>query len=254
MSSNLFRDITHLSRRAWRALLLAALAAALAGCSPTLFESVPAGTASACDPRLVGTWRTGEWTLDEAEDRVDEEDATYLVVTPGCEVLDWYSRKVPSDLAGYDRPTFIAAAGRHYAAVRYRQDDEDKGGGIGVDDDKDAGRPEDAGFLLFRYVVSGDRIAVHQIDSRRVARLIARKQISGRTRILDDGDGDDVSGDDEPQLVNVVSGSDKEIAALLRARPDLFLSGAMGILHRYRGTPPPRDEAQQTDNDAERPR
>jgi hypothetical protein len=218
-------------------LLLCLCCLLMAGCSRTVFESIPTGASSECDRRLVGTWRTGEWGLDGAEEAVDEEDAHYVVVTPACEILDWYTRRTPSDLRDLPTLRFVADKGNAYA---YFPDS------LGDDEDSDehapaaSGTPWARGYVLFRYVVDEDRIAVYPVDDRRVAGLIRRKLIPGGRSVLASGDGSDRASGEDPEFQNFVPGSSAKISGLLKAHPDIFRSRPMGILHRYRGTPPAR--------------
>ena len=218
-------------------LLLCLICLLAAGCNRTLFESTPTGTSSGCDPRLVGTWRTGEWTLDGAKDAIAEEDAHYVVVTPACDILDWYTRRTPSDLRDLPKLRFVADKGNAYAYFPDSLDDDED-----TDEDVPAasGTPWARGYVLFRYVVGENRIAVYPVDDRRVAGLIKQNLIPGGRSVFASDDGSDRASDEEPQVHNFVPGSSSRISGLLKAHPDMFQSRPMGILHRYRGTPPAR--------------
>jgi len=216
-------------------LLLCLFCLLMAGCGRTVFESIPAGASSGCDPRLVGTWRTGDWELDGAEDTVEEADAHYVVVTPACEILDWYTRRTPSDLRDLPKLRFVTEQGNAYAYFPGSLgEDEDTGGHASAA----SAKPWARGYVLFRYVVGKDRIAVYPVDDRRVAGLIKRNRIAGGRSVLASGDGSDRASGEEPEFRNFVPGSSQRISGLLKAHPDIFRSRPMGILHRYRGTPP----------------
>lgn len=217
-------------------VLICLVSMALAGCSQTFFESLPVGEATSCDPRLVGTWRTGEWALEGADDKVADDQAKYALITPKCQLLDWYTRQPPEELGeetGLVPLRFIAGKNGGYA---YSRND--------LVDPEESEYPWATGYLLFRYVVSPDRIAVYQVDSPFVARLITTNEIaSGRSAVRNRQEGDDQ--DVEPEYSNLVSGTQAELTALLKKYPKIFYSRPMGILHRYKGVPPPEPDADQ---------
>jgi hypothetical protein len=217
-------------------ILLCLIALFLSGCHSTYFESPPAGNTVACDKRLVGTWRSGEWVMKGADEDTTEEDANYTIITPECRILDWHSHEPPDDLDGM---TFSLIPGPKESYAFTRADSNSRGEESAEADRHSA--PWANGYMIFRYVVNGDRLAVYQANHSRIAALIKKRKIDGRMREFR-RDGAQAPGADEKRsrrkedddmiIQNFVSGSSEEISAVLRLHPDIFHSRPMGILHR----------------------
>lgn len=247
-----------------RKLFAAGLALALlSGCSTTTFESPPSGAQVACDPRLVGQWLSGEWTDHDArEPKRGHEDTERISILPReCGLIRRDTGKCPSDLIGYRFSYLPDATGGYIVATdatpatqpatcRRMPDDESS-------DDNEAlqGR-----YLILRYNVAADRIAIHSVDTVRVARLIAAGTLRGSVENTDFGveDGKITSvkqldalqraakaNDDEPQLAASVKGNSQQVDALLTSRKDLFFATPGIILRRDGKAPaaPPRTPA-----------
>ena len=115
-------------------------------------------------------------------------------------------------------------------------------------------------YMILRYTVAADRIAIHSVDTLRVARLIAAGTLRGSIENTDFGveDGKITSvkqldalqratkaNDDEPQLAASVKGSSQQVNALMASRKDLFFATPGVILRRDGKAPaaPPRKPA-----------
>lgn len=203
----------------------------LAGCNATVFESPPAGTTVNCDSRLVGTWRSEGLLSSGAEKRVSDDDADYILMTRECRLLDWYTRRPFSEVR--EQPSLEALkflpgkdGGVAYARTEISSPD-------------DSPEPWATGNVIFRYVVSQERITVYTVDNERVARLIESKRIASGRSMITNGEYRDEKGF-EPEYNNFVPGTKEQIAVLLKSYPDIFDARPAEILHRYRGVPPPR--------------
>ncbi|MBT2746487.1 MULTISPECIES: hypothetical protein [unclassified Lysobacter] len=212
--------------------------ALLSGCSVTSFESPPSGTQVACDPRLVGQWRSRQ--LDDT-DRIS-------ILPKDCGLIDRNTGECPSDLIGYRFTYLPDATGGYIVATdatlatqpatcqgMHREDSDD-------DSDSHRGR-----YMLLRYVVTPDRIAIHSVDTLRMARLIAAGTVPGTVKNTDNhAEHPDITSVkqldaalretkakyDEPQIDASVKGSSPQIDALLASRKDLFFAKPGIVLRR----------------------
>lgn len=239
-----------------RTLFAAGLVLAwLSGCSTTTFEAPPSGTQVACDPRLVGQWLSGEWTQHDArEPRRGHEDTDRISILPkDCGLIRRDTGQCPSDLIGYRFSYLPDATGGYIVATEAtlatqpatcRRTQEN--------DSQDDGKPRQSGYMILRYAVTPDRIAIHSIDTLRVARLIAEGTLPGRIENTEFGveDGKIASvrqldallreakaNDDEPQIAASVKGGSRQVDALLASRKDLFFA-TPGVILRRDGKPP----------------
>lgn len=121
------------------------------------------------------------------------------------------------------------------------------------DDSEDDSEPRQDGYMILRYAVAPDRIAIHNIDTVRVAQLIAEGTLPGSVENTEFGVEDrkiasvkqldallreTKANDDEPQIGASVKGSSRQIDALLASRKDLFFATPGVILRRDGKTPP----------------
>lgn len=224
--------------------------AALSGCSLTMFESPPSGTQVACDPRLVGHWLSGEFMEQGArEPRRWHEDAERIAILP--QDCGWVLRKTgecPEDLIGYRFSYLPDAAGGYIVATHATPATQPAScQGMQEDDAHDDGEVQQNGYMILRYTVAPDRIAIHNVDTLRVARLIAEGTLPGRIENTEFGveDGriasaeqldallrETKANDDEPQIAAWVEGSSQQVGALLASRKDLFFATPGVILRR----------------------
>jgi hypothetical protein len=232
-----------LSSRVRKLFAAGLMLALLSGCSVTTFESPPSGTQVACDPRLVGQWHSRQ--LDDT-DRIS-------ILPKDCGLIDRNTGQCPSDLIGY-RFTYLPDATGGYIvatdatlatqpATCQRMQREDS------DDDSESHRGR---YMLLRYVVTPDRIAIHSVDTLRMARLIAAGTVPGTVKNTDNhAEHPDITSVkqldaalretkakyDEPQIDASVKGSSTQIDALLASRKDLFFAKP-GIVLRRDGKAP----------------
>jgi hypothetical protein len=234
-----------------RKLFAAGLALALlSGCSTTTFESPPSGTQVACDPRLVGQWLSGEWAQQGAQEpRRGHEDTEQISILPkDCGLIRRKTGACPSDLIGYRFSYLPDATGGYMVATRATPGTEPATCRRMPDDESkdDSGAPQGR-YAILRYTVTPDRIAIHSVDTLRVARLIATGTLPGSIENTEFGveDGKIASvkqldallrkakaNDDEPQIAASVKGSSQRVDALLASRKDLFFATPGVILRR----------------------
>lgn len=219
--------------------------AMLAGCDAASFESPPDGAALACDPRLVSEWYTGEWASYGAQEpRPKHADTEFLrIEARGCEPISRKTGKRPGDLRDYTLSYLPDAAGGYVVAIHDRDDGDD--GGQQTGDENAPSPPRDA-VQIFRYTASADRIAFHQVDPLRMARLIAIGQArgtidsetdEGRRKIatlrqLDALLAAAKAAGEDPRVSTYTTGSPAQVGALLATHRDLFYFSPMGILRR----------------------
>jgi hypothetical protein len=240
-----------------RKLFAAGLALALlSGCSTTTFESPPSGTQVACDPRLVGQWLSGEWTeRDAREPRRGHEDTERISILPkDCGLIRRDTGQCPSDLIGYRFSYLPDAAGGYIVATQATPATQPAScRRMQEDDSEDDREPRQDGYMILRYAVAPDRIAIHSIDTVRVARLIAEGTLPGSVENTEFGVEDrkiasvkqldallreTKANDDEPQIGAAVKGNSRQIDALLASHKDLFFATPGVILRRDGKTPP----------------
>ncbi|KWS02425.1 hypothetical protein AZ78_5092 [Lysobacter capsici AZ78] len=244
-----------------RKLFAAGLALALlSGCSTTTFESPPSGTQVACDPRLVGQWLSGEWVEHGAlEPRRGHEDTERMSILPkDCGLILRKTGECPEDLVGYRFSYLPDAAGGYIVATRATLATQPAScQGMPDNDSTDDNTARQGRYTILRYVVAPDRIAIHGVDTLRVARLIAAGTLPGSIENTEFGieDGKIASAaqldallrekkanDEEPQIAASVKGSSRQVDALLASRKDLFFATPGAILRRDGKAPsaPPR--------------
>ncbi|MEH6422069.1 hypothetical protein [Pseudomonas sp. CGJS7] len=238
-------------------LILAALAL-LAGCSTTAFESPPSGAQVACDPRLVGNWLSGEWGEQgaSAPKRGDEDTEAMSIRPKDCGLIVRSTGQCPSDLIGYTFSYLPDRTGGYIIATEATQATEpdscrrmDARQSEESDDDAQSLRGR---YMLLRYRLGPDRIAIHAIDTPKIARMILTGKLRGSVENQAFGIEDRAIGsieqfdallrrlkvdDDEPQLAASVRGTSAQVDALLASRKDLFFATPGAVLIRD-GKPP----------------
>lgn len=222
----------------------------LAACHTTRFESPPTGTIVNCDPRLVGTWRSGEWVMTGASAPNNRVDTNYNVISPQCRITKADGKSPVRELEGMV-PRFVVGKDASFAIAEFNfkpgsDPDDDV---VGEDPSESAEnravlkRWPRRSYMVLKYVVDGDRVSVYQPDHMRIARLIRQQRIRGLVHEEWNGeepraDATPQDGEDGPQLSNMVLGSSAQIEQLLREDPRLFFSEPSGVMLRHRGKVP----------------
>ena len=203
-----------MTRRNAASLLLLLLLAGLAGCSMTVFESLPAGRATHCDP----AW-PGHWQRLPKHDPAPPPDTAPLQILPGCRSVIANGEEKPLDL------TLIDSGGRQYLRLKP---------GAGPDC---AGKGNTrCGLLLFRYDRDGDTIQLHEPDHAWVSAAIQRGDLEGYSAPIPPEEVES----ETPLRRNFVAGDADRIAALLAQHP--FFDDAPLLL--IRRVPAPAVDAQ----------
>ena len=198
--------------RALAALLLIAMLG-VSGCSTTLFESLPTGASTGCDPAWPGRWQPVDTEPGERQHPGSVE------VSADCRTLTDNAKAKPLHL------TLIDTGKARYVEVR-----------------SDSGEPDcigegkaHCGATLLRYEHEGDTIRLYDPDHAWVATAIASGKLKGHAE-RGDGDGAKTS---EPVYRNFIAGDGKRIASLLRKHPELFNREPLVVLRRLAADAPP---------------
>ncbi len=190
---------------------------ALSGCSMTLFEALPPGTATQCAPTWPGHWvkvkSPSHQTTAEAEDEVEVEE-----IDANCSDVNKAGSGKPAPVTLISTPD-----GRQYIEF---MGDPGKPSCQPGQSDKERKR---CGHMLLRYEDDGNAIRVFDIDHDKVASLIRKKKIRGETEQMPLPEG---SKPDKPIHFNLVAGDAAQIDKLLKANPDLFLREPIMTLRR----------------------
>ncbi|MBP6438931.1 MAG: hypothetical protein KBI02_06260 [Thermomonas sp.] len=192
-------------------LAMLALLLGVAGCSTTVFESLPAGTATDCDPAWPGRWQP-EGAIGEA---LPAREA--VEIAADCRSATSKGERKPLHL------TLVATRDGQYLQLH---DDSGKPDCIGKD-------KAHCGHVLFRYERSGDTIRLYDVDHARVAAEIGSKKIRGYSERQDGGE----VKTDKPVHHNFISGDGEHITRLLHRRPQVFASEPLLVLQRVPAAP-----------------
>jgi hypothetical protein len=191
--------------RAPAGLLILALLG-LTGCSTTVFESLPAGTSTDCDPAWPGRWQP----VATGSDEMKPKDA--LEIAADCRTATVKGEAKPMRL------TLVDTGKARYLQLH-----------------NDSGKPDcigpgklHCGAALLRYERDGDTIRLYDPDHARVAAAIKGGKIEGFS------DHADTQGmkTSEPVFRNFIAGDGKRIEKLLRKHPEYFTREPLMILHR----------------------
>jgi len=174
-------------------LLLLLLLAGLAGCSMTVFESLPAGAVTRCHP----AW-PGHWQRIPKDSQALPPDAGALEILPGCRSVIANGEEKPLDL------TLIDAGGHQYLRFKPGEGPDCAG----------EGRTR-CGLLLFRYERNGDTISLYEADHAWVSAAIQRGDLEGYSAPIPT----DEAKAESPLRRNFVAGDADRIAALLARHP-----------------------------------
>lgn len=192
-------------------LAMLSLLLGLAGCSTTVFESLPTGTNTDCDPAWPGRWQP----IDPSNDAKKPDDA--VEIAADCRSAITKGERKPVHLTLVDTGT-----------GRYLQMHNESGKPDCIGKDQAL-----CGHVLFRYERDGGTIRLYDVDHARVATDIGRKKIRGHSE-RQDGSGVKT---DKPIHQNFIAGDGKHIATLLRRRPELFGSEPLLVLRRVSAEP-----------------
>lgn len=176
----------------------------LAGCSTTVFESLPVGTTTQCDP----AW-PGHWQAIPLKD-TDGPGGT-LDISPDCSTI------IASD-KGTPEPTHLSLVDTGHGQYLQLRDAGDKPRCVGK------GKTH-CGYMLLRYERDGDTIRLYDVDHAQVAAAIRSGTIQGYSKPLDIGQKDST-----PIHSNFIAGDPQRITRLLRDHPEVFEQKPFGPL------------------------
>lgn len=197
-------------------LALTILLLGLAGCSTTVFESLPTGTATDCDPAWPGRWQPAAG----ADDALKPKDA--VEISADCRTATTKGETKPMRLTLVDT-----------GKGRYLQLHNDSGEPDCIGEGKAR-----CGAVLLRYERDGDTIRLYDADHARIAAAIKDRKVDGYT---ERADGKELKTS-EPTFRNFVAGDGKRIAKLLRKHPDFFAGEPLMVLQRVpAATPSPAE-------------
>ena len=198
-------------------LALLALLLGLAGCSTTVFQSLPEGATTDCDPAWPGRWQP----VAGADEAMKPKDAVEF--SADCRTATVKGEAKPMRLTLID-------AGK----ARYLQLHNDSGEPDCIGQGKSR-----CGAALLRYEREGDTIRVYDPDHARVAAAIKAGKIEGFSERPDTGG----MKSNEPIYRNYVAGDGKRIEKLLRKHPEFFASEPLMVLQRVPAEAAPAEAA-----------
>ena len=187
-------------------LLLLALFA-LTGCSTTVFESLPTGATTDCDPAWPGFWRA------RADANTNADKPQTLEITADCRGIVDEGKTKPLHL------TLVTTRGGQYL-VGYN----DSGEPDCIGNDKTY-----CGRTLLRYVREDDTLRIYFPDHAKISAAID----SGRIRGFSQPQSEEASKPADQRIYrNFVAGSPSQIARILREHPEFFSDKAALVLER----------------------
>ena len=192
---------------------LLALLLGLAGCSTTVFESLPTGTTTDCDPAWPGRWEP----VGTADDPMKPQGV--VEIAADCRSATTKGETKPVHL------TLVVTGTGQYLQLH-----NDSGKPDCVGDDKTR-----CGAALLRYERDGDTMRLYDADHAWIAAAIKGKKIDGHSARADTKGVKTKA----PTYNNFVAGDGKRIAALLRKHRQLFNAEPLMVLRRV-----PADAAQ----------
>lgn len=200
-------------------LLMLTLLLGLGGCSTTVFESIPAGTTTDCDPAWPGRWQPDATAGKPSEDATKPRDS--LEISADCKT---------GKIKGEPKPMHLTLIGTK--AGQYLQIHND----TGEPDCIGSGKTH-CGYVLLRYEREGDTIRLFEPDHANTSVAINKGSIKG---FSERADGKQLKTS-EPIHRNFIAGDAKQIEKLLRRHPELFNAEPMIVLHRVTDIPPSTD-------------
>ncbi len=201
-------------------LLLLVMLLGLGGCSTTVFETIPSGTTTDCDPAWPGRWQPDATTGQPPDEAVKPKDA--LEISADCKTATTKGEPKPMHL------TLIGTKSGQYLQVH-----NDNGEPDCIGDGK-----THCGYVLLRYERDGDTIRLYDPDHARVAAAIAKGSLNG---FSERADGKLKTS--EPIHRNFIAGDAKQIEKVLRRRAELFNTEPLIVLQRAAGLPISADAA-----------
>jgi hypothetical protein len=193
--------MTYLGRLGMLVLLLG-----LAGCSTTVFESLPVGTTTDCDPAWPGRWEP----VGTADDPMKPQGV--VEIAADCRSATTKGETKPVHL------TLVETRAGQYLQLH-----------------NDSGKPDcvgegstRCGAALLRYERDGDTIRLYDADHAWIAAAIKAKKIDGHSARAD------TKGlkTKEPTYNNFIAGDRKRIATLLHKHRELFTTEPLMVLRR----------------------
>ena len=196
---------------------LLAMLLGLAGCSSTVFESLPTGSTTDCDPAWPGRWEP----VGTADDPMKPQDV--VEIAADCRSATTKGETKPVHLTLIDT-----------GAGQYLQLHNDSGKPDCVGDGNTR-----CGATLLRYERDGDTMRLYDADHAWIAAAIKAKKIDGHSERAD------TKGlkTKEPTYRNFIAGDGKRIAKLLRKHAQLFTAEPLMVLRRAAADAAPAAEA-----------
>ena len=213
--------------------------AGISGCSTTLFESLPVGKTTICDPAWPGRWNPEE---PQHGNQIEESQ---VEVNADCTEITTIGKD------GQDRENFkLNLVTTRAGDFLWASDADRKPECLGSDQTH-------CGFALMRYVRNDDEIRLYHPDHTKVHAAIAARAVPGYSeatggqtaspthdadasgappaasassaRTTTDGSAD---AQDTTRYDNQVGGNAEQIATILEQHPEFFESEPWLILHR----------------------
>lgn len=147
-------------------ICLALLAATLAGCVETRFESPLGDNIETCDTRWKGLWGDVESNTEASAIYVDD-DCRFIVLDQPEKGGPLKQIHVPMN--------YVHADGKDYLVVA----DTSLKGLVELKPPHGIDPAPDKSFFFARYRIRGDRLELDQVDSERVARLVIDGKLDG---------------------------------------------------------------------------
>lgn len=192
--------------RIFSSLLLTCLFC-LGGCSSSLFESLPEGTVTTCDPALPG-----RWIVTHTESAADNALPHPLEISSDCRtVID----------QGQSKP--IQANFVHSRAGNYVEALNDSGK-LDCAGDNDTY----CGHFLLRYEIVGDQMRMYMPDHARISQALTQGQVKG----YQTPQPETLPAGQERTYHTFVAGNPAQIARILRRHPEFFVTAPTTILDR----------------------
>ncbi len=208
-------------------LLLFAALLGLGGCSTTVFESIPVGSTTDCDPAWPGRWQPvampGDAAGEAPGDATKPKDA--LEISADCRTATTKSENKPKPM----HLTLIDSKAGQFLQVHNDNGEPDCIGG---------GKAH-CGYVLLRYERDGDTIRLYDPDHAKVAAAIGKGSLKG---FSERADGKELKTS-EPVHRNLIAGDAGEIERVLRQHRELFNPEPLVVLHRATDMPPSADAA-----------
>jgi len=183
----------------------------LGGCSSSLFESLPEGTVSSCDPALPG-----RWIVIQGDSPADGTLPHPLEVASDCRMVADQGQSKPV------RVNFVhSRAGDFVEALN-------DSGKLDCAGDNDTY----CGHYLLRYEIRDDQLRLYMPDHARISQALAQGQVKG----YQPPQPAQVPEGQERTYHNFVAGNPAQIARILRRHPEFFVTRPTTVLVRDTAT------------------